>query len=301
MPEWRSVSETAKDLVTKLLHPDPKKRLNADEALAHEWIALKGCIGEGGDLKVAQAALKQQVAQKRLTAMWHVLDIINALDGSMGSTQPGTPAGRKQLPPGLLKRVSQSPEGSNRMLTPAEGGPSRPRLNSTTDRMEELQTLFNLFDTDGNGTIDQHEIAALFHKLGFDPNPTKLRALIDQVDSNHNGELEFSEFCEFLRLAKRPNEGIGLASSLQDSLSSLTDENGVISNDDLGRFLQTFAESTGQTISQSEIQDVIALAEDPQVEGGMRPADIAQAMLLDPAGRKKAAEMRKRTATSGGG
>ena len=42
LPEWGGVTETAKDLVTKLLEPDPMKRLNADEALQHPWIALKG-------------------------------------------------------------------------------------------------------------------------------------------------------------------------------------------------------------------------------------------------------------------
>ena len=55
------MSDVAKDLLMKLLEPDPKKRLNADEALQHEWIALRGVVGTGGDLKMAKRLLKQQI------------------------------------------------------------------------------------------------------------------------------------------------------------------------------------------------------------------------------------------------
>jgi len=58
--EWDGVSDLAKDLVKKLLNPDAKKRLSADEALAHEWIVLRGVVGSGGDLKSAQKRIKQQ-------------------------------------------------------------------------------------------------------------------------------------------------------------------------------------------------------------------------------------------------
>lgn len=36
-PYWDNISENAKDLVKKLLQPDPKKRITADKALQHAW------------------------------------------------------------------------------------------------------------------------------------------------------------------------------------------------------------------------------------------------------------------------
>lgn len=36
---WEDVSEEAKDLITKLLVRDPKKRLNCSEILDHEWFS----------------------------------------------------------------------------------------------------------------------------------------------------------------------------------------------------------------------------------------------------------------------
>ena len=37
-PEWHSVSDQAKDLVSKLLTYDPAKRISALDALNHPWI-----------------------------------------------------------------------------------------------------------------------------------------------------------------------------------------------------------------------------------------------------------------------
>ena len=37
-PRWRVLSEPAKDLILKLLQPDPKNRYTAKQALNHRWI-----------------------------------------------------------------------------------------------------------------------------------------------------------------------------------------------------------------------------------------------------------------------
>ena len=290
MAEWQGVSEPAKDLVAKLLHPDPRQRLNADEALTHEWIVLKGVVGTGGDLKGAQMLLKQQVAQKRLTALWHVLDIMNALDGGNG----------KKLPPKLQKKASELSSSNIASQQRAAAG-QRSRLASSTDRVEELQTLFNLFDTDGNGSIDRDEIAALFRKLGFEVNPNRLQELVNKCDQDSNGALEFPEFCEFLRLAKHADAfgsksdgtGIGIAGAVEDSLSTFANGQGYISEETLAEYLTTFAEETGHVISDSEIQDILALAGGEDEGGGMRPQAISEAMLLNPQQRHQAAEQRR--------
>ena len=65
------VSQPAKDLVLKLLERDPTKRLSAEEALNHPWIALRSEEGGAatGDLSTAYELLKKQVAQKRCVEM----------------------------------------------------------------------------------------------------------------------------------------------------------------------------------------------------------------------------------------
>lgn len=38
--EWHSISSNAKDLILKMLTPDPERRLTASEALKHPWIQV---------------------------------------------------------------------------------------------------------------------------------------------------------------------------------------------------------------------------------------------------------------------
>jgi hypothetical protein len=329
--EWQNVSDLAKDLVTKLLHPDPKQRVNADEALAHEWIALRGGAGAGGDLRATQHLLKQQVAQKRRTALWHVLDIMNALEG---------PGATPRLHPALAKRASDA--SYSNIHRQASSGKGRARLASQTDRVEELQNLFNLFDTDGNGSIDQYEIQALFKKLGFEVNPQRLQEVrnsprladplrdrgvehagqpphshafaalvrlpcqvMSKVDQDANGTLEFAEFCEFLRLAKTAeglggSGGLGIGSAVEDSLNSLADEEGFISNDGLVGYLSAVASATGQPLTESEIQDVLALSQDAGSGGSIRPSQVRDAMMLGASERHTQAEQRRATRSGHG-
>ena len=53
-PRWRALTEPAKDLILKLLQPDPKNRFTAKQALNHRWIKgaredsiLDGSVMEG--------------------------------------------------------------------------------------------------------------------------------------------------------------------------------------------------------------------------------------------------------------
>eukprot|EP00966_Prymnesium_polylepis_P322201 7378466-Prymnesium_polylepis.3 len=281
LPEWSSVSEVARDLVTKLLEVRTTPRLPL-VVFAHPWIALKGAQG-AGELKTAAFLLKKEVAQKRLTAMWHVLDIINALDAS-GAVKPTShsPRAPKQLPPMLAKRASQ---GSVANLHSVADSGLRPRQDSTgTDRMEELQNLFQMFDIDGNGTIDCDEIAALLKKLGFTPDEARIREVVNKVDTNNNGQLEFVEFCEFLKLAK---QGVGLNQAVEQELDAYSAADGYISKDEISKLTRTFAETLGQHITDEDVEDVLALSiaeDDGPFQSGDASVLIHEAAGDDPPG-----------------
>jgi serine/threonine protein kinase len=36
--EWKRISSSARDLVTKMMHVDPHKRLSVEQAITHPWI-----------------------------------------------------------------------------------------------------------------------------------------------------------------------------------------------------------------------------------------------------------------------
>jgi len=65
--DWEYISEEAKDLISKLLVRDPKKRLTAEEAKKHSWIT-KAITNERGLGKVYQKRMRRYTAVQRMRA-----------------------------------------------------------------------------------------------------------------------------------------------------------------------------------------------------------------------------------------
>lgn len=62
------------------------------------------------------------------------------------------------------------------------------------DPEKELRDAFAVFDTDGSGSIDRKELKRLMKKLGQALTEAELDAMMDEVDTNGDGEISFSEF-----------------------------------------------------------------------------------------------------------
>ncbi|KAF9198279.1 hypothetical protein BGZ49_000928, partial [Haplosporangium sp. Z 27] len=57
-----------------------------------------------------------------------------------------------------------------------------------------MKAAFGRFDKDGSGTISTNELGALMRSLGKDPAGTDLQGMINDVDADGNGTIEFPEF-----------------------------------------------------------------------------------------------------------
>ena len=62
------------------------------------------------------------------------------------------------------------------------------------DQDEELREAFAVFDTDGSGAIDRKELKRLMKKLGQALTEAEIDAMMDEVDTNGDGEISFEEF-----------------------------------------------------------------------------------------------------------
>jgi hypothetical protein len=70
-----------------------------------------------------------------------------------------------------------------------------PAIQFTEAEKAEIMTEFQKFDADGNGHIDQKEVRDVLVALGEKDVPGyRVRELIEEVDSNKNGTIEFDEF-----------------------------------------------------------------------------------------------------------
>ena len=65
-------------------------------------------------------------------------------------------------------------------------------------QMQELREAFDLFDTDGSGTIDTKELQVALRALGFDSKKEKVRKMIADIDLDGSGTIDFEEFVEMM-------------------------------------------------------------------------------------------------------
>ena len=121
----------------------------------------------------------------------------------------------------------------------------------TEEQRQEIKEAFDLFDTDGSGTIDAKELKVAMRALGFEPKKEDIKRMISELDVEGNGVIEFNQFLDLMttKMAERdPREEMLKAFRLFDE-----DETGRISFKNLKRV----AKELGENMSDDEIQEMI--------------------------------------------
>lgn len=129
----------------------------------------------------------------------------------------------------------------------------RPGL--TEDEIEEIKEAFDLFDTDGSGTIDPKELKAAMQSLGFDAKNQTIFQMISDLDRNKSGDIDFEEFLDMMtaRMSdKDTREDINKVFRLFDD-----DGTGSISLKNLRRV----ARELGETMTDEELQEMVDRAD----------------------------------------
>ena len=67
---------------------------------------------------------------------------------------------------------------------------------SMGDDMAYIREAFNLFDKDSDGTIELKEMKAVMNDLGRTVSDKELEDMIEDVDADGNGSIDFDEFCK---------------------------------------------------------------------------------------------------------
>ncbi|MBA0768455.1 hypothetical protein Gotri_017256 [Gossypium trilobum] len=74
----------------------------------------------------------------------------------------------------------------------------------TQEQIVEFKEAFNFFDKDGDGCITVEELATVIKSLDQNPSEEELQDMINEVDADGNGTIEFSEFLNLM--AKKMQE-----------------------------------------------------------------------------------------------
>ncbi|KAL0448274.1 UNVERIFIED_CONTAM: Caltractin, partial [Sesamum latifolium] len=79
--------------------------------------------------------------------------------------------------------------------------PDKPRGRHhglTQQKRQEIKEAFELFDTDGSGTIDAKELNVAMRALGFEMSEEEITRMIAEVDKDGSGAIDFDEFCHMM-------------------------------------------------------------------------------------------------------
>ncbi|KAA8528082.1 hypothetical protein F0562_035049 [Nyssa sinensis] len=179
---WPKVSDNAKDLVRKMLEPDPKRRLTAVEVLEHPWIqnakkAPNVPLGETVKARLKQFSVMNKLKKKALRvvaehlSVEEVAGIKEAFD--MMDTSKRGKINLEELRNGLQKLGQQISDA-------------------------DLQILMEAADVDGNGTLNYGEFIAVSVHLRRMANDDHLHKAFAFFDRNQSGYIEIEELRDAL-------------------------------------------------------------------------------------------------------
>ena len=135
--------------------------------------------------------------------------------------------------------------------------------NLTDQQIIEFREAFQAFDKDGNGSITTRELGTVMRSLGQNLSEAEIKEMIDIVDEDKNGTIDFQEF---LHLMARKMKIIGKEEELLDAFNILDkDGSGKISKYELRYIIM----KTNSGMTEDEIEDLIktiGIDEDGNIE-----------------------------------
>ena len=130
---------------------------------------------------------------------------------------------------------------------------SEPALSE--EKITEFKEAFEIFDKDKDGYITTKELGDIMKNLGQTPSEAELQDMINEVDIDGNGTIDFKEF---LGLMARKMRDADTEEELIEAFKVFDrDGNGLIS----GNELQHVMNSLGENISQDEVEEMIKEAD----------------------------------------
>ena len=71
-------------------------------------------------------------------------------------------------------------------------------ISNNSEEEFTLRKIFKQFDVNDSGAITMDELAAMLAKLGIAVDRKYIQGLLNALDKNQNGMIEFEEFSTFL-------------------------------------------------------------------------------------------------------
>jgi calmodulin len=127
--------------------------------------------------------------------------------------------------------------------------------NLTDEQVAEFKEAFSLFDRDGDGKITSKELGTVMRSLGQNPTEAELQEMINEVDTDGNGTIDFPEF---LKMMAKKMHDTDTEEEIREAFKVFDkDGNGLISAAEL-RHVMT---NLGEKLTDEEVDEMIREAD----------------------------------------
>ena len=125
----------------------------------------------------------------------------------------------------------------------------------TPEQIAEFKEAFSLFDKNGDGTIATKDLGTVMRSLGANPTEAELHDMINEIDADGNGTVDFPEF---LTLMARKMKDVDSEEEIIEAFKVFDkDGNGFISAAEL-RHIMT---NLGEKLTDEEADEMIREAD----------------------------------------
>lgn len=239
---WPVISESAKDLIIKMLDRNPERRYTAHQVLCHPWIRedgvapdkpidsavlsrMKQFMAMNKMKKIALRVIAERLSEEEIAGLREMFQMIDA-DNSGAITFDELKTGLRRLGSNLLDTEIQTlmeaaDVDNNGTIDYGEFIAATLNLNKI-EREENLCAAFSFFDKDNSGyiTVDEIHQACMEYNMG----DVRIDEMIMEADQDNDGRIDYNEFVAMMR---KGNGGIG-RKNMRNSLSSSIRGGGVL-------------------------------------------------------------------------
>mmetsp|Transcript_1808 Transcript_1808/g.1993 ORF Transcript_1808/g.1993 Transcript_1808/m.1993 type:complete len:516 (-) Transcript_1808:854-2401(-) len=211
---WPSISSSAKDVVRALLKQDPKERMTAAQALDHPWVKgdtatesklddsvvtrLKKFAQMNKFKKLALEVIASQLSTaeiKGLEQMFKAIDTDNSGSITLEELRKGLTNLNGQVKEDELVKIMEACDvDGNGSLSYEEFIAATMHLNKL-ESAENMMKAFAYFDKDNSGYITKEELRDVMKDL----ETSEIDQMIEQCDLDHDGRIDYEEFCYMMR------------------------------------------------------------------------------------------------------
>ncbi|XP_021776063.1 calcium-dependent protein kinase 20-like [Chenopodium quinoa] len=214
---WPSISDSAKDLMKKMLVRDPKKRLTAHQVLCHPWVQVGGVAPDKPLDSAVLSRLKQFSAMNKLKKiairviaenlseeeiaglkeMFKMIDTDNSGHITLEELKKGLEKVGANLKDSEIVGLMQAADVDNSgTIDYGEFLAAMLHLNKV-QKEDHLFAAFSYFDKDGSGYITPDELQQACEQFGL--GDVHLDEMIREVDQDNDGHIDYSEFVAMMQ------------------------------------------------------------------------------------------------------